>query len=487
LQMKTGEANRRMKPSLAGIEGGVFSWRFLAVLTLAVCVAFEAMQYLVPLDGATPLLYLFYPASLIVFGLLAHECRYLEYPEVRFLLLFMLWMCAMIVLNRSRAHIVDSYEWFASACVTAFLCFSLPYAFQKEGATRVLTILAATALAAVTLLSMVGLISVFAENVAERMPTLFSGFGFYSGRLTLDNNPNRSAPYCAVALVLAGYLLVRLKKTLPRVLVSIGGVICFVTLALTDSRTAIIAASVAIGFEVFILGNVWLPRIAWMKKARASLRVVICIALMFAATAAFFMGAELVKTAYSAYSAKEHVPVEAVAENAPPQEADGAPDLLARDIADMESMNIRLDIWTGVLKGLAENPRILAFGTGPAMASKVMSPYFPEGSPIGIFHNSLLGTLVSFGVVGLLFALAFLLIVAVAAVRFSLGQLTDAATLAVRLLPAMLLFTVLESMMEDFLFASWSLNMTWIWFMFSAGFVLRYLRSDAVRKTVKEV
>ena len=480
-----------METPLTFFEGGVFSWRFLALLSLTACVAFEAIQYLIPLDGATPLLYLFYPASLIVFGLLVHECRYVEYPEVRFLFFFMLWMCATIVLNRSRAHIVDSYEWFASVCVTSFLFFSFPYAFQKEGATRVLTILAATTLAAVTLLSTVGLISVFAENVAERMPTLFSGFGFYAGRLTLDSNPNRSAPYCAAAVVLAVYLLVRLKKTLPRVLVSIGGVICFMTLALTDSRTAIIAASLAVGFEVFILGNVWLPRITWMKKVRASLRVVVCVVMMLAATAAFYMGTELVKTAYSAYSAnysvKTNVPTaEVVAEEAQPQETDHAPELVSRDVTNIESVNIRLDIWTGVLKGLAQNPRILAFGTGPVMASKVMSPYFPEGSPTGIFHNSLLGILVSFGIVGLLLALAFLVIVAVAAVRFAFGGLTNAETLAARLLPAMLLYTVLESVMEDFLFASWSLNITWIWFMFSAGFVLRYLRSDAPRKAAKE-
>ena len=484
LQMRTSEKNKRIHSSLEDFQGGVLSWRFLALLFLAGCVAFDAIQYLVPLDNATPLLFLFYPASLIVFGFLAYECRYVEYAEIRFLFLFILWMCASVVLNHSRAHIVDSYSWFASVCVTSFLCFSFPYAFAKRGASRVLTVLAATTLAAVTLLSAVGLIGVLAKNVAERMPTLFTGFGLYNGRLTLDSNPNRSAPYCAVAVVLTGYLLVHTKKALPRILASIGGVICFVTLALTDSRTAIVATSVAVGFEVFILSNVWLPRIGSLKKTRAALRVVICAALMCIAVVACYKGAGLVRNAYVAYSSKADDSAAAVAVEEPQPsaasqpEADSTPAQPARSIADLESVNIRLDIWTGVLKGLAQNPRMLAIGTGPAVASGLMTPYFPEGSPIGIFHSSLLGTLVSFGIVGLVFALVFLLIVAIAAVKFSFGGLTNADTLAVRLLPAMLLFTVFESMMEDFLFVNGGLNITWIWFMFSAGFVLRFLRPE---------
>jgi O-antigen ligase len=72
----------------------------------------------------------------------------------------------------------------------------------------------------------------------------------------------------------------------------------------------------------------------------------------------------------------------------------------SRDLSDIGTLNGRTEIWKNVLQGLKENPRIIALGTGPAVASEVMSPYFPEDSPIGIFHNSLLGVLVSFGALG---------------------------------------------------------------------------------------
>ncbi len=489
IQKKSGEKNKRAADPLAFCRGGVLSWRFLALLALACCAAFDAIQYLVPLDNGTPLLYVFFPASVIVFAFLAYDCRYVKYPEIRFLVFFILWMCASVVLNRSRAHIVDSYLWFASVCVTSFLCFSFPYAFSKKGAARVLTVLAITTLAAVTLLSAVGLTAVFVKDAETRAPALFSGFGIYGGRLWLDSNPNRSAPYCAAGVVLTVYLLVRLKKALPRILVSIGGAICFTALVLTDSRTAIIGACVAIGFETFLLSNVWLNRAAWMKKARAALRVAISALMMCLAIAACYLGTGLVRSAYDAYSAETDyaaaagAPVEEQALTPLQQDADETPDLTARDITDMESMRIRLDIWAAVLKGLAGNPKILAIGTGPAVASDLMKPYFPEGSPVGIFHNSLLGALVSFGVVGLLFALIFLVLIAVAAVRFSFGGLTNADTLAVRLLPAMLLFTVSESMMEDFLFVNGGVNTVWIWFMFSAGFVLRFLKAEPIPET----
>jgi len=46
------------------------------------------------------------------------------------------------------------------------------------------------------------------------------------------------------------------------------------------------------------------------------------------------------------------------------------------------------------------------------------------------------------------------------------------------MLPAMLLFTLAEGMMEDFLFAYTSLNIIWIWFMIAAGFVLRMVKRE---------
>ena len=106
-----------------------------------------------------------------------------------------------------------------------------------------------------------------------------------------------------------------------------------------------------------------------------------------------------------------------------------------------------------------------------------MAPYFPANSPIGIFHNSMVGTLVAFGIPGLILAVAFLVLVAVSALRFSFGK-KQSQPLAVRMLPGILLFAVAEGMMEDFLFAVNSLNIVWIWFLIAAGFVFRLSKPE---------
>lgn len=109
-----------------------------------------------------------------------------------------------------------------------------------------------------------------------------------------------------------------------------------------------------------------------------------------------------------------------------------------------------------------------------------MVPYFPANSPIGFFHNSLVGTLVAFGIPGLLLALIILLVAAVGSLRLSFGK-KQTQPLAVRMLPAILLFAVAEGMMEDFLFATNSLNIVWIWFMIAAGFILRLNRTEQAK------
>ena len=68
--------------------------------------------------------------------------------------------------------------------------------------------------------------------------------------------------------------------------------------------------------------------------------------------------------------------------------------------------------------------------------------------------------------------MVFLVLVAVSAVKLSFGARHQALPIATRLLPAVLLFTFAEGMMEDFLFAYQALNVSWVWFMIAAGFVV---------------
>ncbi len=484
-----GHLKPRFSRSFPLREGGVFSWRLIAVLSLMGCIVIEILFNILPIDHNTLLLYWFYPASIMTLALLYFNLRFTKYWEIRFLLAYLGWMCVAVVLNHSRAHFVDSYQWFACACTTLFLCFSLPYAFSKATAHRVLTALAIATVLAVSLLSIVSLIAIYAQNFALKFPSIFEGICFSEGRLYVDNHPNRSAPAQALAIILVGYLLAQSKKSWQKVLWILLGILCFFPLAYTVSRTGIIGAGIALGFEVYLALQETLR-----NKTRAILRVLIGVVAACITLVAVYKGADLLGQANNAYLARiEAAQTQQSAETAPAESAESTPEtaqpaasdsatteVVSRDLSDADSFNGRTDIWLGVLKGLLENPKILAFGTGPVPASEVMSPYFPVNSPIGLFHNSLVAVLVSFGVIGLLLTVILLGLFAVCAVKLSFGKRFQSTPLAMRMLPAVLLFTVAEGMMEDFLFAYQALSISWIWLMTAAGFVVYAVKKEPV-------
>ena len=507
MQTKSTDSANLKQPMLPLREGKVLSWRYIAAFTLAATIVLEVLFNLLPVDHDTLQLFWFFPAALLAASQLYFNLRVTRYVEIKLLLAFLVWGCVIIVLNYGRAQLVDSYEWFAATFTAIALCFALPYALEREGAKRVLLMLCAVTLIAAVLLSVASLIAVFFKDIAAKLPSIFEGIVIGDGRLNIDNHPNRSAPAPALGVILAGILLAGVKKTWQRVLIVLLAVVCFVPLALTGSRTAILSAALAIGYEVALtLRNVLKGRIHTLLR--------VCISLSVAAVSmfAFYQASMLTAGVSNEIFARQQA--QAVVQAAPeaialpeattqpeatapaaessvatapaaqPAEEAGSDTVVTRDFSDADSFNGRTEIWSGVFRGLLENPKILLIGTGPTVASAVMSPYFPPNSPVGIFHNSLLGVLVAFGIPGLMLLLAFLVLSAVASIRVSFGKRV-LQSLAVKLLPAVLLFTVAEGMMEDFLFALVTLNIVLVWFMIASGFVLRLSRPDEAQTEQK--
>jgi len=453
-------------------EGGVFSWRLVAVLSLMGCLVVEVLLNLLPIDYDTPLIYWFFPVSLLLASQMYFNQRFTRHFEIKLLLAFFAWGLVTVVLNYSRAPLTNSYYWFASISTVIFLCFSLPYAFEKADARRVLLLLAVVTFVAVVLYCAASLIAVFAKGVAAKAPSIFEDIFITEGRLRIDDHPNRSAPAPALGVVLAGILLAGAKKGWQRVLVVLGAVVCFVPLALTVSRTAILGAGFAIGFEVFLV-----LRDALRGRLRAVLRWLICLAAAGVVVVAFYKGAALAAEVSSA----------ALAQQTQTQAQDTAEleEVITRDLSDAESFNGRTDIWLGVWNGLMQNPKILLIGTGPTMTINAMLPYFPPTSASGPFHNSFFDVLVALGIPGILLLLVFFAVTAIAAIRLSLGKASD-QPLMVKMLPAVMILVFTEGMMEDEMFFSTLLNVIWIWLMISAGFVLRLGKKEPAQQGTKD-
>ena len=497
MQTKSTDPATQKQPMLPLRDGKTLSWRFVAVFTLAAVIVLETLFNLLPVDHNTLQLFWFFPVALLAASQLYFNLRVTRHVESKLLLAFFVWGCAVIVLNYGRAQLVDSYEWFAALLTAIALCFALPYALERGSAKRVLMMLAAVTLIAAALLSIVCLIAVFWKDVALKLPSIFEGIVIGDGRLNIDNHPNRSAPAPALGVILAGILLADVKKAWQRVIIVLLAVICFVPLALTGSRTAILGAALAIGYEVALTF-----RTALKGRIHSLLRVCISLSVAAVSIVAFYQASMLtagvandIFVRQQAQAVQQAAPEAAALPEAATQPEAAAPAateppaatapvaepvsgaVITRDFSDADSFNGRTQIWSGVFRGLMENPKILLIGTGPTVAPAVMAPYFPPTSPVGIFHNSLVGVLVAFGAPGLLLLLVFFVLTALAAIRVSFGKRVP-QPLAVKLLPAVLLFTVAEGMMEDFLFALISLNIVLIWFMIAAGFAFRLSRPD---------
>ncbi len=279
MQTQQKDHNLKRATLLPLRENHVFSWRLIAVLSLMGCIAIEVLFNLLPIDHNTLQLFWFFPVSLLLASQLYFGLRVTRYFEIKLLLLFLVWGCVTVVLNYGRAQLVDSFEWFASICTAVFLCFALPYAFEKSNARRVLTLLMAAMLLAAVILSVVSLIAVFAKDIAAKAPSIFEGIFIGGGRLSIDSHPNRSAPAPALGVILAGILLADVKKTWQRVLVILFGVICFIPLSLTGSRTAILGAALALAFEAALT-------LRHTLKGRIHTALRVCVSLTVAAIVA---------------------------------------------------------------------------------------------------------------------------------------------------------------------------------------------------------
>ena len=435
------------------------SWQLPGVLAFICCIIVCVFQIYSPKYANLLLSSVILPVSIGVFALTLYTRPFFKYTEVKLLGVLFCWMILGLLLNDWRTKNAFSSSWFYCACVTTFLCFSLPYAFEKDTLKKALSILSVAMLVCATLLSVAGLAIVFGGvSVPEAIAELGRVGIYKDGRLWLVSHPNTIAPICGAAILLTGYLLTQSKRWIIRIFLILCAFVCYCAMALTDSRTGIVSTALGVAVEFFLLFN-----ISFVKIKRAGGRVLLALAATALCVGVFLLGTNVVCSVYNETVTSESVKNEAIEE---------------RGLEGAESFNGRTAIWTGVLRGLKEKPDILLTGTTPLISSKVMAQYFPKNSPVGNFHNTFLASLVSFGIPGFAVILAFFVMLAISSARLSFTKLLDKDSLGARLIPAILLFAVSESMMEVFLFVEFSLNVVWIWFMFAAGFVFRMQKSE---------
>lgn len=488
----------------------ILQWKNLAAIAAALAVVVSVYRYMDTLHSGAIVAYLLYPAAIGSLALLVFTRSYVRYPEVRLLGAFFVWTLIVIVLNMSRVDSALSSEWFFSLCAVCFLCFSLPYAFERLEQKRVLSILALVTVLLSAVLCALAVYYVAAGRIIDARTGIEGAFGIGSdGRLWMFSHPNSAAPICGIGIVLSVYLFFTAPYRRLRFALFLPIIVCFVALSLTDSRAGILATAVALGAEAFVLLGA-----KCFSASRRWLRVLLAAALSVAIIVLFYQGTVWIRQGYNAFvsagvstgasaGASSDAQKNVAAGQAEPAASDNtqasaAPDasttaqpkpepqtqtVSTRDLSDFSSFNGRTAIWAATFRGLRENPSILLTGTTPLTAGATMTPYFPANAPIGNFHNSYVAILVSFGFPGLLLVLALIVLLAVRGVQLIVRGLFDPQNLHALLLLSVLVFTLAESMMEQFLFVDGMPSVVWVWFMLAAGFTFCFSRNPQEQPT----
>ena len=475
----------------------LFRWKNLAAAAAAVAIAVSLYRYMDTLHSGAIVAYLLYPLSIACLALLLYTRAYARYPEVRLMGAFFGWTLIVIVLNMNRANGALSSEWFYTLCAACFLCFSLPYAFEASEQKRVLTFLAIGTVLLCAMFCAFAVSYVMAGRVIDAHIGVEGALGIGSdGRLWMFCYPNAAAPICGIGLVLSAYLFFlpsanSLRKW-SRFLLILPFLICTVALSLTDSRAGILSSAAALGAIVFFA--VCASSLFQRKRLyRALFALVLALVVMVT----FYKGSAWIRQGCNAYYSTKQLetsaPAPAPSIEAAAPAADAAASLTenvapaadtttptqavsSRDLSDLSNFNGRTAIWAATFRGLKANPSVLFTGTTPMVAGKMMTVYFPPEAPAENFHNSFVAILVSFGIPGLLLILALLVLLAVRGIQAIVRGLFDVKSLHVRLVLSILIFTLAESMMEQFLFVDGMPSVVWIWFMLAAGFTFCFYR-----------
>lgn len=344
-------------------------------------------------------------------------------------------------------HGLKSFAFFSSVnfdlIYYALICFPLASILSKKRRKASLRLLFHVFIGLFFAFSVFTLYMVISEH------TMYSPNGIFLGllpemtnRLWMFMHPNYAGTFCVIAMLLSIYLGLSAKKWPERVYCIVAFILFGVILALTDSRTCKLAASLGVGMLGFVLAQQRLRKRGNLVSIAAGVAAtaVVAVACYFL----FSLYGLLMQGVINTHRAGGLSLVQAAfAEEA------AAPSMLqisARGMFIDEGMNGRDKIWKAALDAIRADPTILFFGTGFNRVIPTVIRY-TEGVYVHL-HNSFLQMLVSVGLPGLVLLLWFLFRIAVKSLRLLLNP-SDRVSLASRFLPAILLACVAISFAES--------------------------------------
>lgn len=392
--------------------------------------------------------------------------------ELKLMFFFATWVVITRVLNGDH-YLQAEFSSVNAVILSSFVL--LPLAFilsesQRKRAMELFSVLVGS------ILSLIAWIAVIAAMRGKPFINPIAGNilginGTYSGpyRLNIfDIHPNMSALLFFIAMNLMLYLICVSKHKFWYVPAAIACVGLYLAIALTLSRTVMIACSTSAALLVLLLG------IRWLKLSSKAEKAIILAALMLVvAVGTYFSFSVALKAMTSIATHANTGVIEAADENVesaenvkPKQSVSMFVD--TRDQAkDFQTFTGRTDIWSTFLPTLKDSPKKIFIGS--AADDLIRFQEHMLGRKLVHMHNVFLQTFLYAGFPGFLMTAAFLALLLVRAVRLFFCTAPD-VTIAMKIPILAVSGLLLCSMVEHCIFAT-SKQSSLIFFLL-AGFVL---------------
>ena len=344
--------------------------------------------------------------------------------EIKLLVCYWLWYLLSRVLNGDPALVEDFLYVFDLQLMIPFLLLGL--VLDAAGRRRFLNWFSAAvglfhfALGLAALWAF--LLRTHALNPITRGFLVFVGKSYFNRINILDTNPNASAFWFMMALLLMVYQFFACRRRIWRIPIVLAALVDYLVIAVTYTRSVKLAVGAAFGLLAVLLVQRVLKT---ESKGLAALLLVLVFALSAPLVYKSFdlatAGLGRLSAALTAQPAAEAAEASDDAESkttgdsaaesdvyTDPRSWDGSVDSLSSG---------RLTVYKGALYTITKNPLILLRGCLTRDSMTLANEYGQFATPRVHYHNFLIQVLIVTGLPGLLLVLAFCLLVVVKTVK----------------------------------------------------------------------
>lgn len=387
------------------------------------------------------------------------------------LLAFTAWYVLTRILNGDH-YLESDQSTIFQMVATAMIAFPLAANFKPETRRKALNALAVTVVIVFSAIAWVAVVAaILRQPIHLPKSTMILGINeIYShpARLNvLDIHPNVSGALFSMVFGILLYLTVAVKRKWWVLPLAVAGIGLFAAIALTLSRTAMVAVSLEIGgFGYILLMRKLSLRSGWLRFLASLLA---CILLTAGAFAGLYYSITPMNAIANRYQASQQtVSDDTAADTAAVVQTSGSIVSRYHISENVGSLANRLTVvYPAAIPVLQQRPVTLLIGN--ATDQVVDAAERLTHTKLYHWHNSLLQALMTAGLPAFLLALTFSVLLLIRCVKMIFSQKTP---LFFQVLTLPLLGVFLNGMLENLLFINVSvINLL---FMLLAGFIFAY-------------